>query len=346
MSNFRSEVLIIGAGISGLLAAQTLQQTGRSAIVLEKESLVGGRMMTETMGSGRADTGAQYLVARQPAFQAMLTEWEEAERLSLWAVGWGGGSLQQNLMNAHPHYVVNSGMNALPRYLADELDVRTGSGATSIGLDGARWVVQTENGDEYVADALILTPPPPVTLALIEDGQIAIDDEVYDALAQIEYAPALVALFHVEGELHLPPGGAVQHPAHSIPWVIDNQRKGISSEATIVTLQAGHAFSRRMWDASEYELVDLFRAALNRYVTPTTEITKHRLVRWRYAMPTSHISEQYWMVVNEPPLLFAGDAFGSGGVEGAALSGRAVAEDLALMLAHRKQPAIQPNHLS
>jgi polyamine oxidase len=40
------DVLIIGAGVAGLSAAQVLQQTGKNIVVLEARDRIGGRMYT------------------------------------------------------------------------------------------------------------------------------------------------------------------------------------------------------------------------------------------------------------------------------------------------------------
>ena len=46
-------IYIIGAGISGLIAAYELEQAGYSPVVLEKADAVGGRVRTVENGSFR-----------------------------------------------------------------------------------------------------------------------------------------------------------------------------------------------------------------------------------------------------------------------------------------------------
>jgi hypothetical protein len=56
-SNTDANVLIIGAGICGLIAATILEDNGLRVCVVEKEETVGGRLSTMQIGDGQADIG-------------------------------------------------------------------------------------------------------------------------------------------------------------------------------------------------------------------------------------------------------------------------------------------------
>ena len=43
-----TDVLVVGAGIAGLAAATELEQLGKSCILVEARSRIGGRVFTET----------------------------------------------------------------------------------------------------------------------------------------------------------------------------------------------------------------------------------------------------------------------------------------------------------
>lgn len=54
------KVIVVGAGISGLIAALHLEKAGIDVIVLDKESQVGGRVYSEPLGGVPVNLGAQY----------------------------------------------------------------------------------------------------------------------------------------------------------------------------------------------------------------------------------------------------------------------------------------------
>ncbi|KAF5426734.1 Phytoene dehydrogenase-related protein [Candidatus Methanophagaceae archaeon] len=51
------EVIVVGAGISGVLAALTLSKHGKSVLVLEKTQYVGGNCNSYTLDGFQVDTG-------------------------------------------------------------------------------------------------------------------------------------------------------------------------------------------------------------------------------------------------------------------------------------------------
>ena len=65
-----SDVLILGAGISGCVCAKVLAQEGFSTTIVEKGRGVGGRMATRRMEGARIDHGAQFMTVRHPQMQS------------------------------------------------------------------------------------------------------------------------------------------------------------------------------------------------------------------------------------------------------------------------------------
>lgn len=70
----RPDVIIVGAGIAGLTAAYTLQQRGRSVLVLERNDTPGGRMRSEGHGDFVVDRGAQFVASSYKNMRALVTD--------------------------------------------------------------------------------------------------------------------------------------------------------------------------------------------------------------------------------------------------------------------------------
>ncbi len=327
-----TDILVVGAGMAGLMAAQELQRRGERVLVVDQGRSVGGRLATRRIGSGRADHGAQFFTVRSPKFQSWVKQWLDQGLVYRWSTGWSDGSLAPVTFDGHPRYTIHGGMNRLAKHLAQGLDTRINVRLTSVTATTHGWECRAEQGQLYSSRALVLTPPMPQTLALLDAGQTQLTAGDRAALEQISFAPCLAGLFWLDGPVHLPEPGAIQHPYAPISWIADNQRKGISPNATVITIHAGPVYSHQMWNLPDAEIFAALQAGLQPYLAPDTTLLEAQLKRWRYALPTSLHPDRYLLAANLPPLIFAGDAFGEPRVEGAALSGLAAGEALAKIL--------------
>ncbi|MEA2433154.1 MAG: monoamine oxidase [Actinomycetota bacterium] len=68
------DVAVVGAGLSGLTAARTLQAAGHSVIVLEARDRVGGRTYTQRIGDDHYDLGGQWLGPTQTRMEKLAKE--------------------------------------------------------------------------------------------------------------------------------------------------------------------------------------------------------------------------------------------------------------------------------
>lgn len=324
-----TDVLVVGSGVSGLMAAHALRQRGLRVLVVDKGRSVGGRLATRRLGPGQADHGAQFFTVRTAEFQAWVDPWLAEGLLFRWATGWSDGSLAPAAFDGPPRYAVQGGMNALAKHLAEGLDVHTGVRLLAVQATAGGWQAIAETGQRYTARALLLTPPVPQSLDLLDAGAVPLAHTDRAVLERIRYAPCLAGLFRVDRPPLLPEPGALQRPGNDIPWMADNQRKGISPDAIIVTVHAGPEPSRRLYETPDAEALALLSDGLAPWLAPGTAVLEAQLKRWRYALPTVLHDRRALLAAGLPPLAFAGDAFGGPRVEGAALSGLAAGQALA-----------------
>jgi renalase len=321
--------LIVGAGLAGLMAARRLTEAGHTVQVVDKGRSVGGRLATRRVGEGRADHGAQFFSVRSPRFQEEVDRWLDLDLAYVWSHGWSDGSLIRRGAEGegYPRYAIRGGMNALAKHLAQGLDVTTNVRIDALHPAGDGWQAVAEDGRIFTADRVILTAPVPQSLAMLEKGGTALHPEDRAALERIVYAPCVAGIFHVEGNVHLPEPGALQQPGAPIAWVADNQRKGISPNARLITVHAGPTLSQALWETDPDTALDELRTqGLHLFLDPAARILSAQIKRWLYALPEVIHPAPYLLAQDLPPLLCAGDAFGSPRMEGAALSGLAAAE--------------------
>lgn len=315
------DVVIVGAGLAGLMAARQLQAAGKSVTVLDKGSSVGGRLATRRIGEGLADHGAQFFTVRTAEFQQQVDDWLARDVVYVWGHGWSDGSLKRTPKDGHPRYVTRGGMNQLAKDLAQGIDdIRVDTRVTRLESvkDGIQ--VTMSGGDALVSSLVILTPPAPQAYDLTKNlSYTAADRKVLD---RIEYGPCLAGMFVIDGAVNLPEPGALQDFERTVYWIADNHAKGISDER-IVTAHAGTQFSRDHYDAPAEDIAERLREGIAEFLADDATVTDVQIKRWRYSVPiTTHPHDYY--VCETLPLLYAGDAFGGRGrVEGAYMSGLA-----------------------
>lgn len=323
-----TQCLVIGAGIAGLTAAKRLQSAELTVTVVDKGRGVGGRMATRRLttpnGTTQFDHGAQYFTNYAPQFKPLLDNWLTAGIVKEWSHGFHSSDGMPHF-NATPRYVGAQGMTAVPKYLAQGLDLHTGVAITTLNWDST-FVATAQDGRQFSAESILLTPPVPQSLALIDSGNIALPSDLRHQLAQIEYDPCFAVLASLGSPSRLPPPGGVW-PVYPEPisWIADNQQKGVSALPAI-TIHAGPQFSRDHFEDDQDDVARQLIAAADDLIG--AEVIAYQVQRWRYSIPVQMFPARFAAIDQPGRLLFAGDAFAGPRVEGAALSGLAAADAL------------------
>lgn len=170
------DVVIIGAGVSGLVAARALESAGRSVAVLEARERVGGRLMSHVLPDGSAlDLGATWFWPNEPRIQRLIAELDVSvheQYLSgdaLYHDPRGTQRIDGNPLDVSSGRFVG-GAQSLAFALADTLGpdtVQLDTAATTVAARDDTIVVTTSNG-EWMADHVVLALPPALAVAAIQ----------------------------------------------------------------------------------------------------------------------------------------------------------------------------------
>ena len=328
MSENQRSCVVVGAGISGLLAAKTLNEEGLTVTVLEKSRGVGGRMATRRIGSSKFDHGAQFFTVRGERFAGLVEDWLSAGVATEWTRGFADPEGRPN-EDGYPRYRGTEGLTSIPKYISRGLDVRTAERAVRVDAADDGWEVVCESGSRVAGNALVLTAPVPQALELASSGNYILPDGARRQLEAVSYDPCLALMVLLDGTTGVPEPGGMQIKGEPLDWIGDNRRKGIS-EAPAVTVHAGPEWSRSHFEDEETEItesmISLAGKRLDTDLVPSVIFTS--LARWRYSWVTNPHPDPCLIASDDPPLLFCGDGFGQPKVEGAALSGLAAADHL------------------
>jgi renalase len=311
------KVVIVGAGMSGLVAAAELVAAGAEVTVVDKGRSVGGRLATRRIGDARLDHGAQFFTARTPAFQRRIDDWDERGLVHVWNHGF---EIAEG--DGHPRYVATNGMNSLAKDLAVGLDVETSTMAFAVrpGDDDRRWQLVIDDGTARSADAIILTSPLPQTLALLLDSGA----ELENSPLRTDYHRTIGLLATLDGPSAVPAPGGVQDGDGVFSFVGDNQSKGVSPTPA-VTFHASYEWSQEHWNDDD-QLLELLTAAAQQWLGESS-IVEAQVKKWRLATPMTIWDDPTWST-SDGTIVLAGDAFAGPKVEGAHNSGLAAAHSL------------------
>ncbi len=303
-------VVVIGAGVTGLVTARELAAAGMAVTVVETDTRAGGRLATWQ----GCDSGAQFFTVRSPRFGSLVEGWLEAKVAREWCRGF------TQPPDGYPRYVGTDGMVSIADGLAAGLALRLSCAVTAVtAAENGRWRLVL-GGDETVdADHVICSLPAPEALRLFVRGDTPLTRAAQEALARNRYLPALALLALLDRAPSVPAPGGVQLTDGPVSWIADNQAKGISQRPAL-TMHASPDWSAAHWDdASPDSLIALARPWLG-----AAQVLDARLVRWPCAQPVEPLPERCVEVA--PRLWCAGDGWGEARVEGAALSGWAAAD--------------------
>jgi len=277
-----SRIAIVGAGLAGLVLARELN-THHDVTLFEKARGVGGRMATRYADDYRFDHGAQFFTARSRRFRDFLAPFMKAGDVAVWHARFAeftgdAVTATREWNDEHPHYVGTPGMNALPKALADGLDVRLNTQVARVEHRNGGWHLHGDAGRIFEADQLIVTAPLPQTIELLGD-EISVP-----VLADKRAMKACFAVMLGFPETVATTFDAARVLSADISWMSVNASKPGRSDAFTMVVHATNAWADANVDMDIEEAQRHLLAEFERVSGIDASKADHiRTHRWRYA---------------------------------------------------------------
>ena len=336
-------VAIVGAGISGLFAARTLQDHGLKVTVFEKSRGVGGRMATRRVAGGVTfDHGAQYFTARDPRFIRYVNSWIEQGIVARWPdrelgadqkiVVLKNGAIPSE-SNSEDRFVAVPTMNSICKHLAEHLDIHTQTRIQRVDRIDEGVEIFSESAKALGKfDRLIVSAPAAQTAELVVSST-----SLADQISKMEMNPCWAAMVSFSQPITDQWVGAFLHDSF-LSWAARNSTKpGRSRDVEQLIIHASPDWTAANWERAPDEVARTMLAEFWRVAgippQPSDHLQAHR---WKYAIPVDPIEARCF--VDDSAVIFCCGDWASGSrVEGAFLSGMSAAGRILATLSPAQQ---------
>lgn len=313
-----NEVVVVGAGLSGVACARALREAGVRVRVVDRGRVPGGRMASRTLWDRRVDLGASYLTVSDDGFRTVVEDWAGRGLARQWTdtfcvLGDGGPEAKTGPVR----WGATRGLRTLVEDLAEGMDVERADLTDHDGLrDGA--------------DAVVLAMPDPQARRLVGDHPVAglLDRDWEPVLALAARWPART------WDGVSPTGrfdGAFVNGDDVLAWVADDgRRRGDDAPVLVAHSTPGFAAGHLEDPAAA---APAMTAAL-RGLLDLPEPEDVHVHRWTFARPVGEREASYALEEGDGLLVGAcGDGWGpTAKVETAWVSGTRLGRALAARL--------------
>lgn len=314
-------IAVIGAGMSGLVAARILVDHGFDVTVFDKGRGVGGRMSSRRTDTGlRFDHGAQYFTAKDERFRRYVDAWHDFGIVETWnrkIVELDGETITDR--DSSNRFVGVPGMNAICKHLARDVKV---VGKTKIdGLERTdRWQLSAAGESAGSFDFVVVAIPPTQAAELLGSST-----PLAQEIAATSVAPCWAGMFAFSERIDLPADGVFVKNS-VISWMArDSSKPSREMAEDCWVVHASADWSAENIELEPDEVRDLLLSEFYKVTNTKHHQPLHAVAhRWRFANPESHL-ESGFLLDESNQLVVCGDWCLGNRVEAAFLSGTSAA---------------------
>ncbi|MGN6522263.1 MAG: NAD(P)/FAD-dependent oxidoreductase [Actinomycetes bacterium] len=304
-----SRVLVVGAGISGVVCAQVLRSGGVDVRVRDRGRRLGGRMAVRTVDGRPVDAGASYFTARDPDFSGEVARWVEVGLAQRWTDTFhvADGDGLEGLRLGPMRYSAPAGLRTIVEALAQGLEVEHPHEVQEV-CAGPR-----VDGERY--DAVVLAMPDPQAADLLGDDL----PEVRAISEEVEWEPSLALLAGWAHRSWPEIDGVFVNESPVLSFIADDGRRR-GDGAPVLTAHATAVLAARYLDDVD-AAAPVMLAELRALLGVREEPTWSQVRRWSLARPAAARPAPFYL---GPEMVgLCGDGWhGTAKIETAWLSGR------------------------
>jgi predicted NAD/FAD-dependent oxidoreductase len=153
------DVIVVGAGITGLQCGQRLRSAGADVLLVDRADKAGGRCATRSFDGQPFDYGPLFIHGDDPEFLASVGETAGVHRLEGWPrriQGTGTPCQPDAFAPSETRCAFAEGLNAYPQSLASGLSLRLNMRVTSLSAAGGHLQIKSATGETFKARDVVL----------------------------------------------------------------------------------------------------------------------------------------------------------------------------------------------
>ena len=231
----------------------------------------------------------------------------------------------QALEKKEAKYIGVNGMNAIPKHLSSDLEIHQSMNVEKLNYENATWQLVMKSGEVFSCQELVLTPPLPQVVNLLEGSNLFNKIANSERLASVEYEKGLSLMLVLDKPSQIPIPGCVKFESGPVSWIADNSKKDGFSDEYCITVHANLKYADTTWNEENSVIADTMIESIQPLLG--SKVVDWHIHRWLYAFANNPLRAAFYREANMQ-LTIAGDAFISSRVESAALSGISAAEAL------------------
>jgi len=307
------DVVVVGAGLAGLVCAKELQHQELNAVVLDKSRGVGGRIATRRLHDTCADLGLPYFSVQGKQTQQLLDCLQENNIIRPWTGKIYELNAQKDWlpMATVQRYVASGGINAIAKFLAQDLEVWREWRVTALKpTENRTWQIFSEDR-AIAAKAVVVAIPAPQALMLLEASSLSLPSEFLDNLSSVQFDPCItvIAGYHRDRGLSWQAVKFLDDP--QLLWAIWESSKRDNLKQPILTLHSTAQFAQDCLDTKDLSPIrDKLCDRAAQVLLPWLNHPQwHQVHRWRYAFVSRSLKMPCLTTTIPLPLVCCGDWF-------------------------------------